>query len=343
MKGVVFLGDEKLEVRDFPKPEPGPGEVLLQMKASGLCGSDLHFLRTPRSEMEEMGAIDTIKGHEPCGIVAALGSCTRNVKVGDRVMIHHYVGCGGCEYCQTGWPQACIHGMQVQSWQLHGAHADFMVTPDVSCVPLPDELSFEEGSMLACGTGTAWQGLIRLDVSGRDTLVVFGQGPVGMSATMLAKAMGARVIAVDVLNERLESSKQFGADEIINANEVDPVDAIMKLTDGKGADTTMDTSGSDQGRVSALRSARMLGRVCFLGERGNTAFDISALFLRKQLTVYGSWTLSTVGLAKVADFVVKHKLPLKDMISHRFSLSQADEAYKLFIAGKTNKAVFVWE
>ena len=341
MKGVVFLGDQKLELREFPRAEPGDGEVLIQMKASGLCGSDLIYYRAPRAQLPER-VLNNIKGHEPCGIIAALGPSTRNVKVGDRVMIHHYVGCGGCKYCLAGWAQLCVKGRKIQGTDVHGAHGDFMVCPDTCCVRLPDELSFEEGSMLSCGTGTAYQALKRLDISGRDTLAVFGQGPVGMSAMMLAKAMGARVIAIDMVRERLESSKRFGADEIINAVEADPVAAIKELTRAEGADATMDCSGSEQGRVNALRSARIWGRACFVGERGTTTFDISELFLRKQLTVYGSWTFSTHGLAEVASFVVEHKVPIRSMISHRFSISQADEAYKLFAAGRTNKAVFVW-
>jgi threonine dehydrogenase-like Zn-dependent dehydrogenase len=341
MQGVVFLGDQKLELRDFPKPEPGVGEVLIQMKASGLCGSDLHYYRTPQAQIPS-AALNTIKGHEPCGVVVALGPRARNVKVGDRVIIHHYVSCGKCEYCLSGWLQLCQNGLHVMGSDLNGSNAEYMLSPDIACVPMPDELSFEEGAILSCGTGTAWQGLIRLDISGRDTLAIFGQGPVGVGAAMLAKAMGARVIAVDTMGERLELSKQVGADEVVNAAEVDPAAAILKLTDNKGADATMDTSGSDQGRINSLRSARMWGRACFIGERGNTTFDVSNLFLRKQITIHGSWTFSTVGLMELADFVVKHKVPLKSMISHRFSLSQAEEAFKLFAAGKTNKALFVW-
>src|SRR5258708_29520698 len=118
----------------------------------------------------------------------------------------------------------------------HGGHARYMKARGFTCVPLPEELSFEEGASVSCGTGTAYGALKRIDVSGRDTLAVFGQGPVGLSATMLGRAMGARVIAVDVAAERLALAKQFGADALINSRETDPVKAIKGLTPGEGAD-----------------------------------------------------------------------------------------------------------
>ena len=145
-----------------------------------------------------------------------------------------------------------------------------------------------------------------------------------------------------MVRERLESSKRFGADEIINATEVDPVAAIKQLTRGEGADATMDCTGNEQAQVNALRSARVWGRACFVGERGTATFDISELFLRKQLTVYGSWTFSTRGLAEVATYVAQREVPIKNMITHRFPVTQAEEAYELFAARKTDKVVFVW-
>jgi len=340
MKGVVLPGDKTLELRDFPTPEPGPGEVLIQMKVSGLCGSDLHFYRTPKDQVP-VYSHGIIRGHEPSGVIVQLGPCTRNVKVGDRVMVQHYFTCGTCEHCRSGWIHFCKQ-VRVMGTHEHGSHADYMISPDTSCVKLPDELSFEEGAILACGMATVWQALVQLDVSGRDTLVIFGQGPVGISATMVAKAMGTRLITVDTLKERLDLSKEVGADVTINALDGDPVDAIMKLTDGKGADATMDTSGSDQGRINCFRCSKICGKVSLVGERGVTSFDISALFLRKQITVYGVWTFSLPGLINAADFAVKHKLPLKKMISHRFPITQADEAFKTFNSGKTNKVLFVW-
>jgi threonine dehydrogenase-like Zn-dependent dehydrogenase len=185
----------------------------------------------------------------------------------------------------------------------HGGHAAFMLAPAFTCVPLPDELSFEEGASVSCGTGTAYGALKRIDVSGRDTLAVFGQGPVGLSATMLGRAMGARVIAVDVVAERLALARELGAEETINARDTDAVKAIHDLTHGEGAETTMDCSGSAEGRLGALQSAGTWGRVAFVGEGGQVTIDVSKHMLRRQLTVHASWTFSNTGQEECARFV----------------------------------------
>src|SRR5256886_6923910 len=197
-------------------------------------------------------------------------------------MNHHYKGCGRCKHCRVGWSQLCRSGITVYGMTGHGGHAPFMQVPAFTVVPLPDELSFEEGAAISCGTGTAYGALKRIGVSGRDTVAIFGQGPVGLSATMLGRAMGARVIAVDISDERLKLAKEFGAEETINSKDTDPVAAIHELTHGDGAQATMDCSGASEARVAAVRSADTWGRVAFVGEGGTTAFDISKDLLRRQ-------------------------------------------------------------
>ena len=341
MKGILFSGDRKLKIEDLPRPKPGEGEVLIEMKASGICGSDLMLYRKPSGEFPEQKR-SVVMGHEPCGVVAELGPSSRNLKVGDRVIIHHHLGCGNCTYCQSGWPQHCIHGPTIYGWTLNGGHEDYMVCADRVCIPLPDELTFEEGASCACCTGTAFQALKRLAPSGRDTLVVFGQGPVGLSVNILAKAMGSRVIAIDTITERLELGKRLGADEVVNTGTADPVTAVRELTGGEGADVAVDCTGVEIARINTLKSARIWGRVCFLGEHGTATFEMTPQIIHKQLTIYGSWTFGRQVLTELTDFIVKRKVPLKDTITDRFPLAQAEEAYKLFDKGKTGKVVFVW-
>src|SRR5205807_9787054 len=136
-----------------------------------------------------------------------------------RVMVHHYWGCGMCKHCRIGYTQMCVRGSSVMGASANGGHAPYLLAPASSPVPLPDELTFGEGAAISCGTGTAYSALKRLDVSGRDTLAVFGQGPVGLSATLLGRAMGARVIAIDVAPERLALAREFGAETVVNAKE----------------------------------------------------------------------------------------------------------------------------
>ncbi len=338
MRGVVFLGDRNLALHEFPDPVPGPGEVVLAMKASGMCGSDLNHYRGS-------GKAGVIAGHEPCGVVAAVGAGVLPdfAPVGARVMNHHYKGCGRCKHCRVGWSQLCRAGTTVYGITGHGGHAPFMKVPASTLVPLPDELSYEEGAAISCGTGTAYGALKRIDVSGRDTLAIYGQGPVGLSATMLGTAMGARVIAVDLSAERLEMAKAFGADAVIDSTQTDPVAAIHELTHGEGAEATMDCTGVSDGRVAAVRSAGTWGRVALVGEGGATAFDVSRDLLRRQLTIHASWTFSAMGQAECARFIVDRKVPLKRLLSHRFKLEEAEAAYKLFDTQTTGKGVFTFD
>jgi threonine dehydrogenase-like Zn-dependent dehydrogenase len=345
MRGIVFLGNRKLELQDFPDPTPGPGEVVLEMKASGMCGSDLHPYRAAGNAAAALGlgtGGPVIAGHEPCGVVAAVGAGVDPLLVGQRVMNHHYKGCGRCRHCRLGWSQLCRKGITVYGMTGHGGHAPFMLAPAFTCVPLPDALSFEEGASVSCGTGTAYGALKRLDVSGRDTLAVFGQGPVGLSATMLGRAMGARVIAIDVVPERLTLARELGAEETINARDTDAVKAIHDLTHGEGAETTMDCSGSAEGRLGALQSAGTWGRVAFVGEGGQVTIDVSKHMLRRQLTVHASWTFSNTGQEECARFVADRKVPLGRLLTHRWRLDQAEEAYQLFDTQTTGKGVFVF-
>jgi threonine dehydrogenase-like Zn-dependent dehydrogenase len=346
MRAVVFAGDRKIDFMEFPDPTPGPGEVVLEIKASGMCGSDLKFYRA-KGGAAALGLGKTsgpvIGGHEPCGVVAAVGAGVpeSQAKVGARVMCHHYKGCGTCEHCRVGWSQLCASGIVVYGATGHGAHAPYMKVPASTLVPLPADLSFETGAAISCGTGTAYGALRRLNLSGRDTIAIFGQGPVGLSATQLAAAMGARVIALDVGAERLARAKAFGAHETVDPGSNDPIGAIKDLTGGRGADLTLDTSGTAAGRIAAVRSARTWGTVCFVGEGGDVTIDVSPDMIRKQLTILASWTFSTVGQADCAAFVVERKIPVDRLFTHRWKLDQAVDAYQLFDKQTAGKGVFL--
>jgi threonine dehydrogenase-like Zn-dependent dehydrogenase len=234
----------------------------------------------------------------------------------------------------------CLHGSIVYGVSGHGGHAPYMKVPAHTLVPLPEALSFAAGAAISCGTGTAFGALRRLNLSGRDTIAIFGQGPVGLSATMLAKAMGGRVIAVDVSPERLGLAQSFGADVTINPNDSEPITAIKDLTHGEGTDLALDCSASPQARIAAIRSARAWGTVCFVGEGNNVTIDVSPDMIRKQLTVLASWTFNTVGQAECARFIADRQVPVDRVFTHRFTLNQAEDAYRLFDTQTTGKGVF---
>jgi threonine dehydrogenase-like Zn-dependent dehydrogenase len=342
MKGVVFQGDRVAEVLDFPEEEPGPGQVLLRMRASGMCGSDLHRYRAPAAEITgpEMRV-----GHEPCGEVVAVGPGVTRVAVGDRIMNHHYLGCGRCRYCHMGYQQLCSDAEYKRGYYggtLHGGHGDFMVCHERTCVPLPDELTYEVGAMLACGSSTAYLALLKLDVSGRDVVAVFGQGPVGVAATMLGTAMGARVIAVDPSEPRLELARRSGAWKTVNPNDGDSVEQIRALTGGEGADATIEAVGLPLTRKQAATSARVFGRSALVGERGQAIYDATPDIIHRHLTIHGSWTVSMPGMEEAARFVVDRQVPLHELISDRVAIADAPNAYRRFDRQESGKMVITW-
>ena len=338
MRGVIFEGNRKASIREFPDPKAGPGEAVIQIKASGLCGTDLHRYRGD-------DPVTMITGHEPCGVIAELGSGSpKTLNVGDRVMCHHYSGCGICELCSMGYEQLCPTGHVTYGGGTgHGANADYILVPSRTLVHLHDSLSFEEGAAISCGTGTAWNGLQKMNISGRDTVVVFGQGPVGLSGTLSAKSMGARVIGVDVVSERLALSKELGADHVVNASNDDPVAAILELTSGLGASASLETSGNPTARQQVLQCLAPFGRCCYVGVGGPAEIDFNRDVIFKVITIFGSWTFSKAELIEISRFFVETRAPLSKLITHRYSIDQAEQAFQEFDSSTTGKCVFVME
>ncbi len=333
MRGLVFTGNRHTAIREFPDPVAGPGEVVVEIRASGICGSDLNLYRKPGFQES------IICGHEPCGVVVSVGPGT-HVRVGMRVMIHHYRGCMQCWLCQMGYTQMC-RAARVMGTDIHGGNARYLLAPAYSLVSLPDELSFEEGAAIACGTGTAYAALKRLDVSGRDTLAIFGQGPVGLSATQLATAMGARVIAIDPSAERRTMASDMSADVVLDPAEVDPVAAIRELTHGEGADMTLDCSGNSEARVFCARAARPWGKACYVGAHGTATFEMTPDVIHRQLTMLGCWTFNPALMAECAGFAVDRRVPLGRVFTDRYTLDEADEAFLRTESQATGKGVFV--
>jgi threonine dehydrogenase-like Zn-dependent dehydrogenase len=237
--------------------------------------------------------------------------------------------------------QLCVDGVaEVYGVTGHGAHARYMKCPARTLVPLPDELSFKAGAAISCGTGTAWGALQRLGLQGDHTIAVFGQGPVGLAATQLATAMGARVIALDTSAERLARAKEFGADAVLDPTATDNVvQAIRDLTHGLGAHASLDASSSPLARAQAVRCVRTWGKACFVGEGGDVSLDVSNDLLRRQVTLIGSWTFSTVGQAECARFIADRGIDVDAIFTHQWRLDEAEEAYRVFDAQTSGKGV----
>jgi len=336
MKGVVFTGNRGCRIKEFPDPEPGPGEVLVRMKATGICGSDLHVLRAAK------GDSDRIPGHEPSGVIEKLGEGVKNVKVGDRVSVYHYLGCGHCQYCSSGMLMWCRRA-RGYGGPIDGSHADFVIADERNCVPLLDSVSFIDGAFIACAGGTAYSAMRKLQVSSHDTLAVFGLGPVGLSGVIVGKAMGAKVIGVDIVDERVQLALKVGADAAVNAQGENPVSAIRDFAGGEGAHLAFEASGSAEGRSNTVACLGRGGKAVFCGAGSSEKVINPADLIGRQLTLMGSFVL-TLGLAwDLVDFTARHKLPFEKAVTHRFPIDKAHEAYTLADEGKTGKVVFVWD
>ncbi len=354
MRGVVFSGNRKLELMTFDDPVPGPSDVVLEMKASGFCGSDLHHYRGQRGDalrskgarfMSEHGiGVDDpiIAGHEPCGVIAELGKHVdaREFRKGDRVMVYHYDGCRHCDQCRTGWVQLCDKGSVVYGQTAHGGHAHYMKVPAASLIHLPDGLSFAAGAAVSCGTGTAYAALERLELSARDTLAVFGLGPVGQSAIQLATAMGARTVAVDVSAERVAQALAFGATHAVDSSQDDPVEAILQWTHGKGVSLAIDCAGVAPARQAAVRSTATWGKIAFVGVGGDVSLNVTPDLILKQRTIVGHLTFSDVAMARCVRFVAERGVDVDRQFSDRWKLDDAVIAYEKFDKQTSGKAVF---
>ena len=342
MKGLFFTGDSVVEAFDIDKLIPGAGEVLLEMKASGVCGSDLKNFRAAKSEKPLISELK-VPGHEPVGVVAELGADVEGLSVGDRVMMHHYTGCRKCSMCLIGYTQMCLVHHEVYGSTADGGHQEFMLVPAYTCISIPEGLGFAAAAACSCGTGTAFHAVKRLQPTGLDTVAIFGQGPVGLSATMFAAQLGARVIAVDISPYRLEVARELGASEVIDSSSANAEQVIRELTGGEGAECTLDATGIPDVRIQAVDSAKYWGKVCFVGEGNTTTFDISAQIIHKQLTILGSWTFSQSGLSEVANFVVQRNSPINKLITHTYGLDEAQNAYDTFVSGDTGKVILTME
>jgi threonine dehydrogenase-like Zn-dependent dehydrogenase len=343
MYGAVFLGDRAVELREFADPSPGPGEVVVATRASGMCGSDLHVYRSAPGGPATSG--QHVVGHEPSGVVHAIGAGVPEdaIAVGDRVMIHHYIGCSRCDACRSGWPQMCTGGpFRAMGTQEDGGHAPFIRVPVGTLVPLDDELSFEAGAAIGCGTGTAWGGLERLGDVGGATIAVFGQGPVGLSGTMLATARGGQVIAVDPEPARRSQARRLGAVEALDPLTTDVPAALKDLTGGRGVPLVLETSGASSAISASLSGTAPWGRICLVGLGGEARFNVLDLH-RSQMTLMTSWTMSIVQQRQCAEFVVAKGLPVDDLFTHRWKLDQAEEAYRQFDCQDAGKGVFLFD
>jgi threonine dehydrogenase-like Zn-dependent dehydrogenase len=346
MTGAYLPGNSTVELREAAVPEPGHGEVLLRMKASTICGSDIRCIYHEHLGKGPEGYQGVIAGHEPCGQIAKVGPGCRRFGVGDRVIVYHISGCGVCNDCRRGYMISCTSERyrRAYGWQRDGGMAEFLLAEEKDLIHLPDDLSYADGAQVACGFGTVYEGLRKVGISGDDDVLITGLGPVGLAAGALCRELGARrIIGIDVVDERIELARQLGlCDEVLRSGP-DNVAEVRKLTGGRGVERAIDCSANDSARATAIRATRKWGRIVFLGEGGRVEFNPSPDIIHDQKTIFGSWVTSTWLMEELVERLVRWNLHPADLVTHRFALDRVGDAYALMASGRCGKVAVCFD
>lgn len=261
MKAVRMVEPGKpLELHRIPIPLVGEEDVLVRVRAAGICHSDAHY----RAGRSVMGRMPITLGHEVAGEVEWVGANVNPIKASDRVCLHYNISCGSCHYCKTGKEQFCTT-VKMIGHHVDGGYAEYIAVPARNAIPLPEEISFEEGATLMCASATALHALRRGRVKEGETVAVFGIGGLGLSAIQLAKTLGAvEVYAVDIKQEKLELASEYGAIPV-DAGRLDPVEEIRRLTQGKGVNVALEMIGLSATMKQTIQSLGVLGRAVIVG------------------------------------------------------------------------------
>ena len=266
---LVEIG-KPLVMQEIPVPEPGDRDVLVRVRAAGICHSDVHY----RAGVSPAYPLPLTLGHEVAGVVEFAGRGVKRLRPGDRVVLNYNVTCGDCYYCNSGHEQFCSSGKMIGHFT-DGGYAYYIALPERGTLILPEEISFEQGATLMCASATALHALRKSRLQGGETLAVFGAGGLGMSAIQLGRVFGARdIYAVDINPIKLAMAASFGAIPI-NAQEGDPVRHLRDLTSGHGVEVAIEFIGLPQTMRQALLSLSPLGRAVIVGISGKP-FEIDS-------------------------------------------------------------------
>jgi threonine dehydrogenase-like Zn-dependent dehydrogenase len=223
-------------------------------------------------------------------------------------------------------------------WQRDGGMAEYILCDEKDLVELPDELSYADGAQVACGFGTVYEAIYKVGVSGMDNVLVVGLGPVGLAILMLCKVMGAqKLIGIESNPYRIDLAKKLNLADAVLLAGPNNVDEVKALTGGNGVERSFDASASDPGRQTAIRAARQWGKIAFVGEGNTVSFNPSPDIIHPQKSIYGSWVTSIWLMENLVEELVRWKIHPDVLVTHRFSLEKADDAYKLMAGGQCGK------
>jgi len=340
MKAAIYYNPKKIQTEDIPRPKISPDEILVEMKACGLCGSDLmHWYLKSRAPL--------VLGHEPTGIVAKTGKNVNQFKKGERVFVHHHVACLECHYCAHGDYTLCEDFAKTK---IHpGGLAEYFRVPapnvQKDTLKIPDSLSFEEATLIepvAC----CLKAHTKLVIRPEDTVVIIGAGPAGIIHTSLSKNLRpAKIIVSDLINYRLEAAKQFGADLIVNPKNESLIEKVREVTSGRGADVVIVTAPNAEAVAEGLKTCRRGGTVClFAPTPPSTQVSVSPrrLFF-SEIRIVPSYSTSHIETRTALKLISSGKIKAKELITHRFPLSETSEAFKTAEKGECLKVVILNE
>ena len=344
MKTVQMLGGKQMEVVEVPEPEPGDDLVVVKVMASTICGTEAESYQGEAA----FPARYQNAGHEAAGVVWRTDTAS-GVREGDRVAIYAMNGqeCGRCRQCLAGNWILCLDRSRRHAG-FAGTHAQFVLRREQMCFPLPESVSFEVGAVLLDCVGTPYRAIKRLGVSGRDTVLITGMGPVGAAAAMICRFLGARVIAAEVRAERLALATKLGVDYALNPASDDVLERVREVTEGRGVEVAIDCTGLAGPQVQCLDAATTGGRVALVGVKwertpegrrpATTPVRVADHLLQKELTLIGSWYLSPSDYPEVLG-LVERGLPVESLITHRFGIGEASAAFGASFDGGGTKVI----
>ncbi|MEK6645349.1 MAG: zinc-binding dehydrogenase [Candidatus Firestonebacteria bacterium] len=335
MKAIWFLGNKKLEIRDITLPHIKNGEVVVALKRAAICGSDLHQLFKGEKEHS------VIPGHELCGVITDNGNSTK-LKIGQRVFIYPTRGCENCHFCKIGEPAYCIGynpGKYVLGFTRNGGYAEKIIVNSDLCLPLPDDIDYDIGCLIMDVFGTTSHSINRVGVKKDEYVGIMGLGPVGLGAALVCKAIGAKVIGIDISKYRIELAKQIGADVVLNPNECDVDKEVLKLTDNYGLNAAIECTGVSSVIEQAIRLLGKGGRLGFLGTGTKKAYFVSEEMILKKLTFMGTLAFKPDEFDAIIALIRKVKDKAHLVITHHFPLEKTAEALDIFEKGNTGKVV----
>ncbi|MCL2832796.1 MAG: zinc-binding dehydrogenase [Treponema sp.] len=345
MKGAWLPGNSTVVLKDVPIPKPGHGQVLVRTKSSTICGSDIRAIYREHTGKGVEGYQNVIAGHEPCGQVVEEGPGVKRFKKGSRVIVYHISGCGLCHDCRMGYMISCSSPLRsAYGWQRDGGMADYMLCDEKDLVLLPDSLSYTDGAQVACGFGTVYEAIMKVGVCGNDNVLVTGLGPVGLATAMLCRAMGAKkIIGIETSAYRIDLAKKLNLfDKVLVASDSN-ADEVKSFTNGFGVERAFDASASDKARQTAIRAARQWGKIAFVGEGNTVSFNPSPDIIHPQKTIYGSWVTSIWLMEDLVEQLVQWNVHPETLVTHRFPLSKASEAYYLMDKGNCGKVAVCFD